>query len=84
MSHDSRYLLTARTSDSLTLYSFYAPHDEEALFEVMDLVLVKAERGVEPWATGKVTLTNPVGVVLLTIPQRSATTVDDDGCDYNF
>lgn len=84
MSHGSRYILSARTSEVFAVFAFFACHDEEALFEAMDLVLLKRERGREPWMTGMVVLSNPVGVTLLAIPHRSASTVDDDGCDYNF
>lgn len=84
MEHDSTYSLRAQNSQALLIFRFFALHDDEAVFAAIDLILAKHQQQKEPWMTGKITLTNPLGVNLLTVPLRERTMVDDDGCDDVF
>lgn len=81
---DDIYTLTARNSEVFVIFKFFAFHDDEALFAAINLILGKAEQQKEPWMTGRITLTNPLGVSLLTVPVRPQSMVDDDGCDDVF
>lgn len=84
MQTDTHYTLRVQTSETLVIFKYFALHDDEAIFAAIDLILAKHQQEKYPWLTGKITLTNPLGVNLLTIPLRERTMVDDDGCDDVF
>lgn len=81
MHPDSTYTLTARTNEVFIVFKFFALHDDEAIFAAIDLILAKNQQRKEPWLTGRIILTNPIGVFLLTVPSRELNMVDDD--EYN-
>lgn len=78
------YTLRVQNAGTTLIMRFPSENDDEALFQTIDLVLWKAQNDAEPWMTGKITLHNALGVVLLTVPDRSRSMVDDDGCDDVF